>query len=140
MNPSKLQESGYQSRIRTSNLRLARWTGAWVAATLLMAFGMKYLWKKAVGFVFLAVGLDVAVGVGMILATINYVAELDELQRTIYLNALGITLGVALIVGIPYSMMDTYGVIPFQAEIPHLIILMGLTFKLSFRFVARRYR
>ncbi len=52
-------------------------------------------------FTLLAVGLDVAVGVGMILATKKYVVELDELQRKVYLNALGITMGVGLIAGVP---------------------------------------
>ena len=41
--------------------------GAWVAATALMAFGPKFLWNKTLVFTLLAVGLDVAVGVGMIL-------------------------------------------------------------------------
>ena len=48
------------------------WNGAWVAATALMAFGPKFLWNKALVFTLLAVGLDVAVGVGMILANKKY--------------------------------------------------------------------
>ena len=95
MNQLKPPENGYQSRIRTSTIRLVCWNGAWVAATALMAFGPKFLWNKALVFTLLAVGLDVAVGVGMILATKKYVAELDELQQKVYLNALGITVGVA---------------------------------------------
>ena len=35
-------------------------------------------------FTLLAVGLDFAVGVGMILATKKYIAELDELQRKFF--------------------------------------------------------
>ena len=72
-----------------------------------MAFGPKFLWNKALGFTLLAVGLDVAVGVGMILATKKYITELDELQQKVYLNALGITVGVGLIAGVPYSVMDS---------------------------------
>jgi hypothetical protein len=33
MNKPKPLENGYRSRIRTNILRLARWNGAWVAAT-----------------------------------------------------------------------------------------------------------
>jgi hypothetical protein len=66
-------------------------------------------------FTLLAIGLEVVVGVGMILANKKYVAELDELQQKVYLNALGITVGVALIAGIPYSVMDCYHVISFHA-------------------------
>jgi hypothetical protein len=92
MNQVKPHEIDYQSRIRTNVIRLFRWNGAWGAATVLMALGPKFLWNKALVFTLLAVGLDVAVGVGMILANKNYLAELDELQRKFQLNAMGITL------------------------------------------------
>src|SRR5580658_294643 len=93
MNQPKPSESGYQSRIRVNVIRLFRWNGAWGAATALMAFGPGFLWNKALVFTLLAVGLDVAVGVGMILANMKYIAELDELQRKVQLNSMGITLG-----------------------------------------------
>ena len=140
MNQPKSPEIGYQSRIRTNIIRLACWNGAWVAATALMSFGPKFLWNRALGFTLLAVGLDVAVGVGMILATKKYVMELDELQQKVYLNALAITVGVGLIAGVPYSVMDTYHVMPFKADIAHLVILMGLTFFVSILYGTWRYR
>lgn len=140
MNQLKPPENGYQSRIRTNVIRLFRWNGAWGAATALMAFGPKFLWNKALVFTLLAVGLDVAVGVGMILATKKYIMELDELQRKVQLNSLAITVGVAIVVGIPYSVMNTYHMIPFQADVGHLVILMGLTFAVSNVYGTRRYR
>ena len=140
VNQSNAMDSGYESRIRTSTIRLAQWTGAWLAATALMAFGPKFLWNKALVFTLLVVGLDVAVGVGMILANKKYLEELDELQRKVHLNALAIAVGVALIAGIPYSMMDAYDVFPFKADIAHLVILMGLTFFVSFLYGTWRYR
>ena len=133
-------ENSYRSQIRTNLKRLARWNGAWLAATALMSFGPKFLWNRALVFTLLAVALDVAVGVGMVLATKKYVMELDELQQKVYLNALGIAMGVGLIAGIPSSVMNMYHVIPFQADISHLVILMGLTFFVSFLYGMRRYR
>jgi hypothetical protein len=140
MAQSKPQECGYQSRIWTSILRLATWGGAWVGTCALMKFGPKFLWNKASVFTPLAVGLNVCVGIGLILAQKKYVAELDELQRKIYLNALAITVGVALIVGVPYSVMDTYDMIPFHANISHLLMIMSLAFLVSFAHGTWRYR
>ena len=140
MNQPKPPESGYQSRVRTNVMRLFYWDGAWGAATALMALGPKFLWNKAFGFTLLAVGLDVAVGVGMILANKNYLAELDELQRKVQLNSMGITLGVGLIAGVPISVMDAYHVIPFHADIGYLLILMTLTFAVSNLYGTWRYR
>jgi len=140
MNPLKTPENGYQSRVRAGVLRLVSWNGAWLAATALMKFGPKFLWNQNLVFTLLAVGLHLAVGVGMILATKKYVMELDELQQKVYLNALGITAGVALIAGVPYTVLDTYHVISFHAEIWHLMLLMGLTFIFSFVYGNWRYR
>src|ERR1700744_4949255 len=102
MNQAKPKEMGYQSRTLKNLGRLACWGGAWLAATALMKFGPKFLWNSAL-LTLLAVGLNVCVGIGLILAHKSYIAELDELQQKIYLNALAITVGVAVIVAIPYS-------------------------------------
>ena len=140
MNQLKPPENGYQSRTRTNVIRIFRWNGAWGAVTALMALGPKFLWNRALVFTLLAVGLDVAVGVGMILANKNYLEGLDELQRKVQLNSMGITLGVALIAGIPFSVMDAYHVIPFHADIGYLLILMSLTFAVSNLYGTRRYQ
>lgn len=140
MNQLKRPENGYKSRTRTNVIRLFRWNGAWGAASALMAFGPKFLWNKALVFTLLAVGLDVAVGVGMILANKKYLRELDELQRQVQLNSMGITLGVALVAGVPFSVMDAYHVISFHANIAYLLILMSLTFAVSNLYGTRRYR
>jgi hypothetical protein len=140
MNQLKPQEHGYQSRTRNNVMRLFLWTSAWGGATALMAFGPKFLWNKAVVFTLLAVGLNIAVGVGMILANKNYLAELDDLQRKVQLNAMGITLAIGLIAGVPFSVMDSYHLIPFHADIASLLILMGLTFAVSNLYGTWRYR
>jgi hypothetical protein len=140
MNQLKRPENGYESRIRTNVIGLFRWNAAWGAATALMAFGPKFLWNKTLVFTLLAVGLDVAVGVGMILANKNYLAQLDDLQRKVQLDSMGITLGVALVAGVPFSVMDAYHLLPFHADIAYLLILMSLTFAVSNLYGTRRYR
>jgi hypothetical protein len=105
-----------------------------------MALGPRFLWNKAMAATFLAVGLNFCVGVGLILAHKKYLASQDELQRKIYLNALAITVGVALIVSIPYSVMDRYHLIPFHAGLSELWILMTLTFLTSIFYNTWRYR
>ncbi len=140
MDQLKARETSYQSRSRTNVKRLFAWNGAWGAATALMAFGPKFLWNNALVFTLLAVSLDVAVGIGMILANKKYLAELDELQRKVQLNSMAITLGVGLIAGVPFSVMDSYHVLPFHANIASLLILMSLTFVAANLYGRWRYR
>ena len=140
MNQLKPLEHSYESRTRTNVMRLFYWNGAWGAATALMAFGPGFLWHRALRLTLLSVGLDVAVGVGMILANKKYIAELDDLQRKVQLNSMGITLGVALIAGTPISVMEGYHMIPFHSNVAFLLILMGLTFVVSNLYGTWRYR
>jgi peptidoglycan/LPS O-acetylase OafA/YrhL len=111
-----------------------------MVTTALMAFGPRFLWNRSTVFTLAAVALDMAVGVGMILANKRYLAELDDLQRKVQLNSMGITLGVGLIVGVPFSVMDSYHMIPFHADIAFLLIVMALTFAASNLYGTRRYR
>jgi hypothetical protein len=140
MNQSRTLENGYQSRTRKNILQLATWASAWVGTCALMALGPRLLWNEAQVLTLLAVGLNFCVGVGLILAHKKYLASQDELQRKIYLNALAITVGVALIISIPYSVMDRYHVIPFHADLSDLWMLMTLTFLASFFYGTWRYR
>ena len=138
MSERETPANSYHARLRT--IRLFGWTAAWVAATALMKFGPRLLWNQALVFTLLAVGLEVAIGVGMILANKRYIADLDELQQKVYLNAFGITLGVALIVSIPFSVLELYHLVSFHAEISHLLMLMSLTFVASILYGNWRYR
>lgn len=121
-------------------MRLACWGGAWLAATALMKFGPGALWARSTGSTLLVVALDVAAGVGMLLADKAYLAELDELQQRVYLNALAVTVGVALIIGIPYAQMGAAHAMPVSADISHLLLLMSLTFCVCIVYGTWRYR
>jgi hypothetical protein len=140
MNQSISQEGGYELRVRASVLRLFRWCGAWLGATALMTLGPRFLWNRSLGLTLLALALDVAVGFGVVLANKKYLDELDELQRKVQLNSFAITVGVAMITGIPVSVMSSYHVIPFHVDISHLLVLMAFTFSASNLYGTRRYR
>ncbi len=140
MSQLKPPENGYESRVRMYVIQLFRWSGAWAGTCLLLAFGPKFLWNKTLVFTLLAVGLNVCVGIRTIVVNKKYLEELDDLQRRVHLNSLAITVGVAMIAGIPYSVMDSYHVIPFHADISHLVALMGLTYGMSNLYGTRRYR
>ena len=120
--------------------RLAIWTFAWTASTALVAFGPKFLWNESTGLTLLALLLNVGIGIGMILANRRLFEGLDELERKIHLEALALTLGLTLIVGIAYSLMDTTNIIPWDAEISFLVIFMGLCYLTAVVLNQKRYR
>lgn len=125
--------------IRSQTRKLAVWTTAWVVTMALASFGPTLLWDGQTVISAAAIALSTLVGIGMIVANKNHLMSLDELEQRIHLEAMGIALGVALVAGLSYSNLDIANVIPFDAEIGHLVILVGLTYLASVGFLKRKY-
>jgi hypothetical protein len=140
MNELKPSENGYKARTRKNVTQLFCWTVAWGATCALVAFGRKFLWDKVVVFTLLAIALNICVGIRTILINKKYLDERDDLQRKVQLNSFAITVGVAIIAAVPYSVMDSYHMIPFHADVAHLVGLIGLTYAASNLYGTWRYR
>jgi hypothetical protein len=125
---------------RKNTLRLGLWTLAWVLSTALMAFGPRLIWDFATAPTLLAVLLNLAVGFGMILANRRQLRGLDEMQQKIFFEAGALTLGVGLVCGISYDILEDVKLIAFEPKIAHLVILMGLTFLVGMILGQRKYR
>ena len=134
-------DSGSWAANNTKNtIRLAYWTGAWLLTMAAANFGPKFFWDSNDLLTVVAIVINLAFGFGMILANKRQLKGLDELQQKVQLEAMGITLGVGLVVGIAYSNLDVTNVISSDAEISHLVILMGLTYLAGIVIGLRRYR
>jgi hypothetical protein len=120
--------------------RLAYWTLAWLLSMALAVFGPMALWDGAKPWTIGAIGLNIAIGFGMILANRRHLKGLDELQQKIQLEAMAGSLGVGLVLGLAYSAMDGADLIGWDAEISHLVILMALTYLGGIVLGTRKYR
>ena len=140
MNDSKTQPSTWEARTTQNTVRLGFWTGAWVLTMALATFGPRVFWDHNQLMSILAIALNLAMGVGMILANKAHLQGLDEMHQKIQLEAMALSLGVGLIVGLGYSNLDIANVIPFDAEISHLVILVALTYLAGVFFGIRKYR
>ena len=108
--------------------QLATWTGLWVISQAVAAFGPLFLWDERSIFTVIAIIATLLFGLGMIRANIKHLRSLDELQQKIHLEAMGLTLGLVLVFGLSYSLLDTTNLIPFDAEISVVVVFMGLTY------------
>ena len=75
----------------------------------------------------------------MILANRKLFNHYDELERKIHLESLALTLGLTVIVGLSYSLLDQVNLIPFDAEIGILIGFVGLTHMITLLINRKRY-
>lgn len=112
----------------THIVQLATWTGLWVISQAIAAFGPMFLWDQQPTLTLIAIIGTLIFGLGMIRANIIHLRSLDEFQQKIHLEAMGLTLGLVLVFGLSYSLLDTTNLIPFDAEISVVVIFMGLTY------------
>ena len=75
-----------------------------------------------------------------VMALVRHISGLDELERKIFLDAAGLTLGVTLVGGSCYELLEDAKLIPYQPEISHLFYLMVISFAVSFFVGNRRYK
>lgn len=125
---------------RKNTLNLALWTGAWVLTMAISTFGSLYLWEDSKFLSGLAILLNFIIGIGMIYANIKLLKSLDELQRKIQLDAMGIALGLAVVAGLAYSSLDQTNIISYNAEISHLVILIGVSYMAAILIGNSRYK
>jgi len=125
---------------KKNTINLALWTIAWVLTMAISTFGPLLLWEGNSLLTALAILLTLLVGIGMIFANIRHLNGLDELQRKIQLEAMGIALGLAVVVGLAYSSLDQTNLISYDAEISHLVILIGITYLAAVLIGNSRYR
>ncbi|MED5454428.1 MAG: hypothetical protein VX961_07875 [Verrucomicrobiota bacterium] len=120
--------------------RLFIWSVVWVLVTAGVAFGPKNIWNFNTWLTIIAVLIHIGIGLGMIRVFKQFLLGLDELQRKIHLDAMALSLGIGLVFGCSYEMLEDIKLIPFQPEIPHLIIVMYLTYAIGAILGNRRYQ
>jgi len=125
---SQSKTNNWAARNAKNTANLAYWTLAWLLTMAIATFGPIYIWAESNTITILAILVNMAVGFGMIMANIRHLKGLDEMQQRVQLEAMGLSLGVGLVVGLSYSNLDVANIITFDAEISHLVILMGLTY------------
>jgi hypothetical protein len=119
---------GWAAQATKNTVSLAYWTAAWLASMAVATFGPILVWPDNGALTVLIIVVNLVIGVGMILANKRHLQGLDEMHQRVQLEAMALSLGVGLVAGLGYSMLDVANIIPFDAEISHLVILMGLTY------------
>jgi len=120
-------------------INLGLWTWSWVATLAIATFGPIFIWEEHKALTTFAIIINLANGVLMILANRQLFNHYDELERKIHLESLALTLGLTIIVGLTYSLLDQTNLIPFDAEIGVLIGFVGVTYMITLLVNRKRY-
>ncbi len=122
-------------------MRLVLWTLGWAATLALAKFGPDLLWdSEQTAASWAAVAVNLAVGIGWIVAFTHFLREADELQRKIVQDALAATLGVGWIGGFAYVVANGAGLVEQEVDVAVLPTLMGVVYLIAILVGTIRYR
>mgnify|MGYP001079560702 CR=1 FL=1 len=120
--------------------KLAIWTWSWVASLAIATFGPEFIWDDHAFLTIFAILVNLANGILMILANRDLFNHFDELEKKIHLESMAISLGLAVVAGLTFSLLDQKDIIPFDADIGFLVMFIGITYMASLAINKRRYK
>ncbi len=115
------------------------WALAWAVSLGLISFLSKYQWYSPGFPTILAFTVQTSIGIGMLLAYIRLLKNLDEMERKIQLDALAMSVGVTVVVFASYSIFEKSGIVP-DLKSSYLIALIAFTYMAGIVFGRIRYR
>jgi hypothetical protein len=137
MNATTDAAPDYRESIRAT-ASLAVWTLAWLATLAAARFGPELIWGTQATWSWIAVGVNLLVGIGVIVAFTRYLRRADELDRKIMLDALAVTLGVAWVTGFAYVVAHAAELVTIDIAV--LLAAPGLLFVIAVVVGKIRYR
>lgn len=135
-----MKKQDWNTQNKSNTINLAIWTMAWLLSMALAVFGPKFIWDGEYALTAIGVIVNALLGLGMILANIRLLNGLDDLQKKIQLEGMAIALGVGIVGGLSYSLLDTTNLIPHDAEISFLVMLIALVYLFSVLIGQIRYK
>ena len=115
------------------------WVLAWVVSTAVLSAGVNNLWDSML-LTKIGLFINLTLGVGMIIANKNLFNYYDELQKKIHFEAMALTLGLTVVVGLVYEISFDFGVISSEPEFEYLVFFICFSYMSSIVINSLRYK
>ena len=106
------------------------WTFSWVASLAFLTGAENTLWNNLI-YTKIGLLLNLAIGIGMIIANKNLFKHYDELQKKIHFESMALTLGLTVVVGLVYEISFDFGVINSEPEFEYLVFFICFSYMTS---------
>ena len=140
MSKQECENGSYQTKNNANTITLRNWTIAWVVTMAIASFAPRFIWDFNTALTITAVLVNLAVGFKMLITNRDYLRDLDEMQQKILLEAMALALGVGLVVGLSYELLEDIKLITYQPELSHIVFLMVITYGLAVVSGHRKYQ
>jgi len=119
---------------------LAVSTTIWLITMAIAAFGPTLLWDNQTSITLLAIALNLIAGLFVIKSNLQYWNSLDEMIQRVHLNAMGIALGLGIVGGLSFSLLETSDILQSESDLSFMVILMSLSYLISIMVGMKRLR
>jgi hypothetical protein len=119
--------------------QLMLWTLAWVLTLAVATFGPSVV-RGATSASWAAAALNLAAGVGWIVAHARFLRGIDELQRKIMQDALAVTLGVGWVGGFFYIVIEAADLVSRKVDVGLFSALLAGVYMIAIAAGNLRYR
>ena len=133
------QVTNEDKRAMRSSGRLAIWTAIWIGSLAFASFGPP-LWGRDPVITWIAVGLNLALGIVWILEHARFLRAVGDLQRKVVLDATALALGAGLVGGFAYAVAEQSALVSVDSEIALLAVLMSVVYIVAVAVGNLRYR
>ncbi|MFC4698680.1 hypothetical protein ACFO4O_00715 [Glaciecola siphonariae] len=128
-----------RSKTRRNTKQLALWTGLWLVSLAIVSFGSKFLWDYHTVITSCTVIINLVMGYKMIMANKQHLQDLDELQQRIQLEAMALSLGVCMVFGAIFGLVEAVRLVTFSPNPSSILFVMGITYFVGIMFSTRKY-
>ena len=127
MNELTDNSTTYDVRNRKNNIRYIFWVIAWVGTMIAADKAVLYEWYSSDLVSIVAIVINAILGLLVIFSFMQMLKGMDELQKSIQLNALALAVGAGFVSGFTYLLLATTKLIS-EAEIGDILVLMSVAY------------
>jgi len=136
---NKLSKNSITEKTKKNTKSLAIWTGTWLLSLALVAFGPVFIWDYNKAISLCAIVTNLSMGYKMIMANKQHLEDLDELQQRIHFVAMALSLGVSMVFGAVFGLLETVRLVESQPNASSVLFVMGISYGIGMLLAHRRY-
>lgn len=139
MPDDKNAASPYAARRKRNNKNTTLWALVFAVTFVLSTWAIRSEWITSSLLTMALIAVNLITGTVMVLSYRRMIKELDELQRKIQLEALALSIGVAVVGGFTISLMAIAGYLD-HARAAYVVSMICVTYSAATLYGCRRYQ
>lgn len=136
---NKTTVNNHDQRLNKISKTLFLWTALWMLSVAALAFGPKLFWQFNTTVTLVVIVINLALGIKMLVVNKQHFDNMDDMQKKIHFNAMAISLGITMILGVVYGLLEPAGLIEETPNPSNLLFVMGITYLIAVFVNFRKY-